>query len=194
MSPQGQGTSPVLSQQTRHRPHQVDDWHSDWNTQMWMILHDPGPQWQSLQKEQSPLEAYMSQWFILSRPSSEKREETAQRPFLSWPSDQPGQIRVIWEWSELYGHQVHDVWQTRDTSNTPTITIMLDPQHRHPQGATHLDHPHSHHQHHFHPESHPWSPAQRTPHLKAGRDTSLNQLSSDPETSTKDSHVDFQLS
>ena len=27
--PQGQGTSPVLSQQTRHRPHQVDDWHSD---------------------------------------------------------------------------------------------------------------------------------------------------------------------
>ena len=29
MCPQNQGTSPVLSQQTRHRPHQVDYWHSD---------------------------------------------------------------------------------------------------------------------------------------------------------------------
>ena len=29
MHTQSQGTSPVLSQQTRHRPHQVDDWHSD---------------------------------------------------------------------------------------------------------------------------------------------------------------------
>ena len=37
-----------------------------------------------------------------------------------------------------------------------------------------------------------WSPAQRTPHPKAGRDTSLNQLSSDPVTLTEDSHMDFQ--
>ena len=49
-------------------------------------------------------------------------------------------------------------------------------------------------QHHSHPENHLWSPAQRTPHPKAGRDTSLNQLSSDPVTLTKDSHVDFQPS
>ena len=62
------------------------------------------------------------------------------------------------------------------------------------QGATHLDHHHIHHQHHFHPENDLWSPAQRTPHPKAGRDTSLNQLSSDPKTSTKDFHVDFQPS
>ena len=39
---------------------QVDNWYSDRNIRMWMILHDPGPQWQSLQKEQSSLEAHMS--------------------------------------------------------------------------------------------------------------------------------------
>ena len=60
-----------------------------------MILHDPGPQWQSLQKEQSSLEAHMSRWLLLSRPSGGKREETAQRQFLSRPSDQPGQIHVL---------------------------------------------------------------------------------------------------
>ena len=62
-------------------------------------------------------------------------------------------------------------------------TCIKHPQHHlhhHPQGTTHLDHRHVHHQHHFHPENHPWSPVQRTPHPKAGRDTSLNQLSSDP--------------
>ena len=64
--------------------------------------------------------------------------------------------------------------------------------HHCPQGATHLDHHHAHPQHHSHPENHPWSPVQRTPHLKAGRDTSLNQLSSDPMILTKDSHMDFQ--
>ena len=64
----------------------------------------------------------------------------------------------------------------------------------HPLGATHLGHHHIHHQHHFHPESHQSSPAQRTHHLKAGRDISLNQLSSDLEMLTKDSHMDFQLS
>ena len=62
---------------------------------MWMILHDPGPQWQSLQKEQSSLEAHMSQRLLLSRPSSGKREETAQRQFLSRPSAQQGQIHVL---------------------------------------------------------------------------------------------------
>ena len=48
-------------------------------------------------------------------------------------------------------------------------------------------------QHHFHPENNLWSPVQRTPHLKAGRDTSLNQLSSNPVMLTEDSHIDFQL-
>ena len=65
------------------------------NTRMWMLLHDPGPQWQRLQKEQSSPEAHMSQRHLLSRPSSEERGKTAQRPFLSRPSDQPGQIRVL---------------------------------------------------------------------------------------------------
>ena len=39
------------------------------------------------------------------------------------------------------------------------------------------------------PSSHPLSLALRTPHPKAGRDTSLNQLSSNPKMLTKDSHV-----
>ena len=65
--------------------------------------------------------------------------------------------------------------------------------HHHPQGTIHPDHHHAHPLHHFHPENHPWIPAQRTPHLKAGRDNSLNQLSSDPITLTEDLHMDFQL-
>ena len=48
--------------------------------------------------------------------------------------------------------------------------------HHHPQGTTHPDHHHAHPQHHSHPENHLWSPVQRTPHPKAGRDTTLNQL------------------
>ena len=80
---------------------------------------------------------------------------------------------------------------------TPDPCCLMNPTHikhpqHHPRGATHLDHHHAHPQHHSHPENHPWSPVQRTPHLKAGRDTSLNQLSSDPMTLTKDSHMDFQ--
>ena len=62
-----------------------------------------------------------------------------------------------------------------------------------PLGTIHPDHHHAHPLHHFHPENHLWSPAQRTPHLKAGRDISLNQLSSDPIMLTQDSHMDFQL-
>ena len=62
-----------------------------------------------------------------------------------------------------------------DTSNT-----SKHHQQCHPLGATHLGHHHFHHQHHSHPESHQLSPAQRTPHPRAGRDTSLNQPSSDP--------------
>ena len=44
-----------------------------------------------------------------------------------------------------------------------------------------------HLQHHSHPENHPWNPAQRTSHLKAGKDISLNQLSSDLVTLTENS-------
>ena len=75
------------------------------------------------------------------------------------------------------------------------LTHIKHPQHHphcHPWGTTHLNHHHAHPQHHSHPENHLWSPVQRTPHPKAGRDTSLNQLSSDPMTLTKDSHMDFQ--
>ena len=68
-----------------------------------------------------------------------------------------------------------------DTCQTPPMPPSCSPPALSPLGATHLDHHHIHHQHHFHPESHPSSPVQRTPHPKAGRDTSLNQLSSDPE-------------
>ena len=47
----GQGTSLVLPQQARHRPHQVDNWYSDWNIGMWTLIHGPGPPWQSLQEK-----------------------------------------------------------------------------------------------------------------------------------------------
>ena len=83
-----------------------------------------------------------------------------------------------------------DIW-TPDPCCLMNLTHIKHPHH-HPWGATHLDHCHAHPQHHFHPENHLWSPVQRTPHLKVGRDTSLNQLSSNPMTLTKDSHMDFQ--
>ena len=40
-----------------------------------MILHNPRPQWQSLQKESSSFKAHMSQRHLLSRPSSVNKEE-----------------------------------------------------------------------------------------------------------------------
>ena len=46
---------------------------------------------------------------ILSRPFSEKREETAQKQFLSRPSAQQGEICVFPEGHKLYGHQIHVV-------------------------------------------------------------------------------------
>ena len=44
---------------------------------------------------------------------------------------------------------------------------------------------------HSHQDNHQWSPAQSTLHPKAGKDTSLNQLSSDPVTLTEDSHMEL---
>ena len=81
-----------------------------------------------LQKEQSSFEAHMSQQLLFSRPSSEKRKETAQRHFLSRPSAQQGQICVFPEGNQLYGHQVHVVWWTWHTSNTPNITPIITPE------------------------------------------------------------------
>ena len=74
-----------------------------------------------------------------------------------------------------------------ETRQTPPASPATSPPRRHSPRS-----PSFHHQHHFHPESHQLSPAQRTPHLRAGRDTSLNQPSSDPATLTKDFHPAFQ--
>ena len=60
-------------------------------------------------RNRAQFEAHMSQQLLLSRPSSEKREETAQKQFLSRPSGQQGQICVLSEGNQLYGHQVHVV-------------------------------------------------------------------------------------
>ena len=65
--------------------------------------------------------------------------------------------------------------------------------HQHLSSYTHPGHHHFHPLHLYHQENHQLSPAQRTLHLQAGRDISLNQPSSDPMTLTEDSHLDFQL-
>ena len=187
-SPQNQGTSPVLPQQTRHRTHQVDDWHSDWNTRMWMILHDPGPQRQStvgIELTWSPYVTMAPPFKTLQWKKGRNSPKTI--PFKTMRPARPNPCPL---------RRKSAIW-TPGTWCLMNQTHIKHPQHHlhhHSQGATHLDHHHVHHQHHFHPENHPWSPAQRTPHLKAGRDTSLNQLSSNPVTLTKDSHVDFQPS
>ena len=99
--------------------------------------------------------------------------------------------------------KVKSVSFQKDTSYMDTRSMLFDepdlPQHplhhlhHHPHGTIDPDHHHAHPLHHFHPENHQWSQAHRTPHLKAGKDTSLNQLSSDPMTLTEDSNMEFQL-
>ena len=61
---------------------------------MWTILHDPGPQWQSLQKESNSLEAHMSQWLLLSRPFSGKRERNSPKT-IPFKDHQASQARSV---------------------------------------------------------------------------------------------------
>ena len=146
--------------------------HSDWNTRMWMILHDPGPQRaESTEGTELTWKPICSRRLILSRPSGEKREETAQRQFLSRPSAQPGQICVIWEWKWAYmGHQVHDVWWTRDMSKHPPpspscSSPALSPPRCHSPRSPSYSPPRS-----FPSRESSVEPQLRgTPHLKAGK-------------------------
>ena len=143
-------TSPILPKQASHRPHQVDNRYCDWNIRMWMILHDPRPQWQTLQMELSSSKAYLSWRHLLSRPLSAERGKTAQRQFLSRPlwsfQDHSGQIRVFQQQSEL-----HRWWSRLYGPPSPWCLTaqrhVKHPQHHqqhHPLGATHLGY------HHFH--------------------------------------------
>ena len=115
------------------------------------------------------------------------KKETAQKQFLSRPSAQQGEICLFF--------RTRTIW-TPDPCCLMNLTYLKHPLHHlhhHPHGTIHPDHCHAHPLHHSHPENHQWSQAQETPHPKAGKDTSLNQLSSDPVMLTEDSHMDFQL-
>ena len=108
-------------------------------------------------------------------------------PFDNEVSYIDNEVSYMDTWSMMFEEPV-----TRQTPPMPlscSPPASSPPRHHSPRSPCHI-----HLQHHFHPESHLSSPARRAPHLKAGRDISLNQLSSDPKTSTKDSHEDFQLS
>ena len=136
-SPQNQGTSPVLSQQTRHRPHQVDDWHSDWNTRMWTILHDPGPQRQSLQKEQSSPEAHMPWRLLLSRPPSGKRDRNSPKtiPFKTISPARPNPCPLRREISYMDTRSM--MFDEPDTHQTPpTPPPSSPPRHYSPRSPS----------------------------------------------------------
>ena len=117
------------------------------------------------------------------------KKEKKQFKNNSFQDHQPSKAKLC------LSRRIQAVW-TPDPCCLMNLNFIKHPQHHphhHPKGTIHPDHCHAHAQHHFHPENHLWSPAQRTPHPKAGRDTSLNQLSSDPVTLTEGSHMDFQL-
>ena len=73
-----------------------------------------------------------------------------------------------------------------------TITHHILHHIHHYNGTTHQDHLHTQPCQLFHPGKVQWIPAQRSPHLKAGKDTSQSQPSSDPKTLTRDLHQNFQ--
>ena len=58
----------------------------------------------------------------------QKGEEPAKKQVLSRPSIKQGKICVFWEWHDIYGHQIHDVWWPWPTSNTPHITPVITPR------------------------------------------------------------------
>ena len=88
-------------------------------------------------KAQAPLSGHLAQWpkywnvddptwsrapTAVYRRNSSFEAHMSRRHLLSRPSAQQGQICVFPEGNQLYGHQIHVVWWTRHTSNTPIIT------------------------------------------------------------------------
>ena len=61
----------------------MDDWHSDWNPGLWMFLHDPGPQWQSLQ---IGTELIWSPYVMMAVPFKTGRD-TSLKPAFIWPQN-----------------------------------------------------------------------------------------------------------
>ena len=147
----------------------MDDRYCDWSVRVWMILHHSRPQRQSLQKESSSYKANLSWRHLLSRPSSEERGKNRPKtiPFktiwlLSRPC-RPEPCHSITRWNTSV-KQI--IWTPGPWCLTAPRHVKHPHHHQqcHPLGTTHLGLNHFHHQHHFHPESHQLSPAQRTPH------------------------------
>ena len=73
-----------------------------------------------------------------------------------------------------------------------TITHHILHHIHHYNSTTHLDHLHTHPHQLFHPGKGQWIPAQRSPHLNAGKGIRQSQPSSNPKTLTRDLHQNFQ--
>ena len=117
------------------------------------------------------------------------KKEKKQPKNNSFQDHQPSKVKLC------LSRRTQGIW-TQDPYCLMNLTYLKHPLHHlhhHPCSTIYPDHHHAHPLHHFGPENHQWSQAQRTPHSKAGKDTSLNQLSSDPTTLTEDSHMAFQL-
>ena len=99
------------------------------------MVQDPNSR---VYRRNSSFEAHMS-WQHLSRPSSEKKGRNSHQN-NSFQDHQPrqGQIHVFPEGNQLYGHQIHVVWWTQHTHQTPPTSPPSSPL----RGATHLDHCH----------------------------------------------------
>ena len=160
-----------------------------------MLLHDPGPNGRVYRRNRAHLKPICHDGTSFQDHPVKKGEK--QPKDNSFQDHQTSQARSISFDNEVsyinnevsYMDTQSMMFDGPETCQTPPASPALSPPRQHsPRSPSYSP------QHHFHPESHQLSPAQRTPHPKAGRDTSLNQVSSNPEMLTKDSHMDFQLS
>ena len=93
---------------------------------MWMILHDPGPQWQSLQNEQSSFEAHMSSRLLLSRPSGEKGKK--QPKDISFQDHQPSKAKSMsFQKETSYMDTRSMLFDEPDTHQTPPTSPPSSP-------------------------------------------------------------------
>ena len=143
------------------------DRNCNWNLGLWPLIHDPRPQWQSLQEKQSSLKTHLLWWYVISRPSSEKRGK--DRPEInSFQDPKPTKVKTV---SLPDGHQLHG-WQ---------IHFLL-------WNHTHIKHPLHHHHHQLSDYTLPSSPSYSPSASRSSRESSVEPHSEDSSPTGRKRH------
>ena len=158
------------------------DRNCNWNLGLWSLIHDWRPQWQSLQEKQSLLKSHLLWQHLISRPSSEKEEQQPENN--SFQDAKPTKVKTCpsrWTpatWMPDPCYLINPTHQTplpSPSSSPQWLCLTRLPSYSLPASLPSRE------------------SSQRTLHLQAGRDISLNYPSSDPMLSKEDSHPGFQL-